>query len=317
MSDNGEPDLSDFADMWAEASEAEAGGSEDGTTDIIPEVLTGLEDETDTDNVEGEITPDAGGPDTDKPESAASDDWDWSANADRLVPVKVRGEELTVPLKELRDGYMRQQDYTRGTQEIANARRLAQWAQDVQNGFEVDPEGMLESFARAFKIDLGAPKPDPLAEVDEDLRPVYQQMQQIQQENAELRAAWEQAEQQRTIEMVRHQLEGLKTEFGEAFDPKETILVAQQYNLPLREAHYLRSARLGTPVVPPSPPTAPAVGAEVVDAAAQAAEATRLAGKAAAQGTVPKSRFKASEIATTEFNDIGELFELVASGSQT
>jgi hypothetical protein len=40
--------------------------------------------------------------------------------------VKVQGEELVVPIKEALDGYMRQQDYTRKTQETAKERKEAQ-----------------------------------------------------------------------------------------------------------------------------------------------------------------------------------------------
>jgi hypothetical protein len=39
--------------------------------------------------------------------------------------VKVQGEELVVPIKEALDGYMRQQDYTRKTQETAKERKEA------------------------------------------------------------------------------------------------------------------------------------------------------------------------------------------------
>jgi hypothetical protein len=44
----------------------------------------------------------------------------------KKAKIKVQGEELVVPLKEALEGYMRQQDYTRKTQETAKERREAQ-----------------------------------------------------------------------------------------------------------------------------------------------------------------------------------------------
>lgn len=309
-------DLSDFDDMWADAAAAEVGSTDDGTTEsleVTPEVITGLED---TDAVEGEVIP----PVADKPEGA-SDEWDWSVHADKTVPVKIGDVEESVTLKELRDGYLRQQDYTRKTQQVAQVRDLAKWAQDVQQGFEVDPAGMIEAFKRAFRVDEAA-KPDPLENIDEDLRPVYEQNLQLQQQIVQLQEAYERQEKERVLEGVKRDLEALKGEYGESFDPRETIMVAQQYNLPLREAHLLRMARTGAlsaPAAPASPPVTPQVvaGAEVVDAAVQAAEAARLAGKQAAQGSTSGRRFKASEVATDQFDDIGELFEIIQNGSSS
>jgi len=307
MPGENEVDLSDFSDMWAEASEAETGGSDTGTTDI-PEVLLGLEDESDTDAVEGEATP-AAGEAVEVPEEV----WEWSAYADKTVPVKVGDVETPVSLKELRDGYMRQQDYTQKTQLVAQQRHLAEWARDIQLGLESDPQGMIEAMARAFNVEYnGKTQVDPLADVDEDLRPVYEQNRQLQQQLQALMDRQEQIERERVVDGVRREIDGLKGEFGEAFDPKETLMLAQKYNLDLRTAHFTRIGQQYG--VKPPDPAVPVVDTAAAEAAA---EASRQAAKQAATGTVPQRRLKASEIATDQFNDIGELFELISGGSDS
>ena len=57
--------------------------------------------------------------------------------------VKVDGVEEQVSLDELRDGYQRQSDYTRKTQELASERDRLQQAEAIVNSLEADPAGTL------------------------------------------------------------------------------------------------------------------------------------------------------------------------------
>ena len=53
--------------------------------------------------------------------------------------VKIGGEEHQVSLTELQNGYQRQADYTRKTQEIAEERQRLQQAEAIASALETDP----------------------------------------------------------------------------------------------------------------------------------------------------------------------------------
>ena len=69
--------------------------------------------------------------------------------------VTVDGEQMDVSQTELINGYQRQADYTRKTQELATEReRLAQGEAIVQ-ALESDPESAVSALADAFGIRMG------------------------------------------------------------------------------------------------------------------------------------------------------------------
>ena len=53
--------------------------------------------------------------------------------------VKIDGEESEVTLKELQDGYQRQADYTRKTQELSAERDRLRHAESIVSALESDP----------------------------------------------------------------------------------------------------------------------------------------------------------------------------------
>ena len=67
--------------------------------------------------------------------------------------VKVDGAEQQVSLEELRDGYQRQSDYTRKTQELASERRRLEQAEAIVSSLESDPESTLKALSDAFGFD--------------------------------------------------------------------------------------------------------------------------------------------------------------------
>jgi hypothetical protein len=77
--------------------------------------------------------------------------------------VKVQGEELVVPVKEALEGYMRQQDYTRKTQETAKERRDAQ--EKFQKELETERNQYLSSIKVLQKATLQAAQQE-LGDVD-------------------------------------------------------------------------------------------------------------------------------------------------------
>ena len=66
--------------------------------------------------------------------------------------VKVDGEEQQVSLEELQDGYQRQADYTRKTQELADERKRLQQAEAIVSSLESNPAETLQALGEAFGI---------------------------------------------------------------------------------------------------------------------------------------------------------------------
>ena len=72
--------------------------------------------------------------------------------AGEAYTIKVDGVEEQVSLKELRDGYQRQSDYTRKTQELASERKRLEQAEAIVSSLESDPESTLKALGDAFGI---------------------------------------------------------------------------------------------------------------------------------------------------------------------
>ena len=85
--------------------------------------------------------------------------------------VKIDGEERQVTLTELQDGYQRQADYTRKTQELAEERQRLQQAEAIASALETDPAGTIAALSSAFGVTdtLPATEPNYSDGVEEDL----------------------------------------------------------------------------------------------------------------------------------------------------
>ena len=80
--------------------------------------------------------------------------------------IKVDGEESQVTLEELQDGYQRQADYTRKTQELADERRRLQQAEAIVSSLENNPAETLNALGEAFG--LVAQPPAPMRNTNDD-----------------------------------------------------------------------------------------------------------------------------------------------------
>ena len=122
--------------------------------------------------------------------------------------IKVDGVEEQVSLDELRDGYQRQSDYTRKTQELASERGRLQQAEAIVNSLEADPAGTLEALGNAFGVErtTGA-SPDPVDPWDEP-DPSEQRI-------ANLEARLEQQDRVQRRQQVEKQVEQLKGTHGD------------------------------------------------------------------------------------------------------
>lgn len=68
------------------------------------------------------------------------------------IPVKVDGQEEFVPLEEARSGFMRQADYTRKTQEVAQQRQELGWASAMKAALDQDPAATIQLLAAHYGV---------------------------------------------------------------------------------------------------------------------------------------------------------------------
>ena len=154
----------------------------------------------------------------DNPESSVEVTEEPSGEA---YTIKVDGEEQEVSLEELRDGYQRQSDYTRKTQELASERRRLQQAEAIVSSLESDPEGTLAALGDAFGVQQTPPaQPQRRDEYDYDdySDPVEPDVN--EQRIALLEARLEQQDRLHKRQQIEKQVAGLRDPYGD-FDAQE------------------------------------------------------------------------------------------------
>ena len=143
--------------------------------------------------------------------------------------VKVDGEEAQVTLEELQQGYQRQADYTRKTQEIAAERDRLQQAEAIVSALEHDPEGTLQTLAHSFNV---APITGQQVSDDE-----YAEVDPTQQKLAELEQKIARQEQMERVQRVEREVSTLQEKYGE-FNREELLNHALKNGIPNLEAAY-------------------------------------------------------------------------------
>ena len=123
--------------------------------------------------------------------------------------VKIDGQEQQVTLDELQNGYQRQSDYTRKTQELASEReRLAQGEAIVQ-ALESDPEGTISALAGAFGVGGGNQQIMPDQTEYEDLDPDEFRLRRIESSIEEQNRALRQQNLQKEVSTLRSKYDGI------------------------------------------------------------------------------------------------------------
>jgi len=123
--------------------------------------------------------------------------------------VKIDGREEQVTLNELQNGYQRQADYTRKTQELASEReRLAQGEAIVQ-ALESDPEGAITALAGAFGVGGGNQQTMPDQTEYEDLDPEEFRLRRIESSIEEQNRALRQQNLQKEVNTLRDKYDGI------------------------------------------------------------------------------------------------------------
>tara|TARA_Y100001938_G_C8054558_1_gene413717 strand:+ start:154 stop:894 length:741 start_codon:yes stop_codon:yes gene_type:complete len=163
--------------------------------------------------------------DGEETESTNVDNLDTSGEvatepAEESYTVIVDGDEAEVSLSELRDGYQRQSDYTRKTQELASERKRLQQAEAIVSSLESDPAGTLTALQDAFGL-TGTPAPVPTSpdpySTDWDEEPTVDPN---AERIANLEARLEMQDRVHRKEQVEKQVVALKQRYGD-FDANE------------------------------------------------------------------------------------------------
>jgi hypothetical protein len=139
----------------------------------------------------------------------------------KYVKVKVDGEELDVPFNEALQGYQRQADYTRKTQELASQREQLQFAQTLQQALETNPSATIELLTRHYGADTAnqmvadAGGVAPSVQVSEFDDPLEQRIWETEQRIA-------QYEQERASDQLQKEIGRLQSTY-EDFEPQEVV----------------------------------------------------------------------------------------------
>ena len=145
--------------------------------------------------------------------------------------VKIDGEEQQVTLEELPQGYQRQADYTRKTQEIAAERDRLQQAEAIVSALEHDPEGTLQTLAHSFNV-TSISQQNSNSEVSE-----YEEIDPTQKKLVELESKIAKQEQVQRVQRVEREVNTLQEKYGE-FDRQELLNHALKNGIPNLEAAY-------------------------------------------------------------------------------
>ena len=162
---------------------------------------------------------------TDSPDSSVEVQQEPAGGA---YTVKVDGSEEQVSLDELRDGYQRQADYTRKTQELASERSRLQQAEAIVQSLEADPAGTLEALGDAFGVARATGEPTGVVDPWDEPDPNEQRL-------ATLEARLEQQDRVHRRQQVEKQVETLKGSYGE-FNASELYQHALKHKIGNLEA---------------------------------------------------------------------------------
>lgn len=221
----------------------------DGGDDTSPEVLSRNanvhfgDDDTDTDTevdveVDDSEVDDSQDIDSDTDDGledqddAPEDTFDFDSIKDKTVSVTVNGETFEVPLAELRNGYMRQADYTRKTQQVAAQNELVRWAQELQEAFRVDPAGSLKYLQEQF----GLQDDKQYSDLDPEFEPIVNELKQTRRELAELKRQQEEVAWERANADVQSELNQMKSRYQD-FDPLQVLPIAIDNKLTMEMAY--------------------------------------------------------------------------------
>lgn len=162
---------------------------------------------------------------------------DPSAFDGKYVKVKVDGEDVSVPFGEAIQGYQRQADYTRKTQELASQREQLGYAQTLQQALESNPQETIELLTRHYGV---ATANQMVADAQSEPQ-VPQFDDPLEQRIWETEQRIQQYEQERANEQLRNEIGRLQSTY-EDFNAQEVVRLALQNNTTDLEGTYKQIA---------------------------------------------------------------------------
>ena len=139
----------------------------------------------------------------------------WDEYADKPVKLTVDGEEIEVPLSEALNGYQRQADYTRKTQELSEQRRQVQFGAALQEALQKNPKETLDLLSQHYGLNQQAPSEEEELYMD----PVEKQYRQLEQRVQAF-------EQQKAMDELERTVQSLEQKYGSDFDANEVVAKA-------------------------------------------------------------------------------------------
>jgi hypothetical protein len=131
-----------------------------------------------------------------------------------------------ITLDEAKNGYLRQSDYTKKTQELAEMRSRLAEAEAITEALRSDPISTLNALSEAFGVDFRAEANDPFADMDPEMARISVLEQKIaQQENAARQAT------------IDAELSNMHQQFGE-FNDQELFAHAIKGNFQSLQSAY-------------------------------------------------------------------------------
>lgn len=251
-----------------------------GDTDDL-EISSEVSDETEDDDDSLDLDVDDDNDDAEdidpEEDDATEPEFDFDRVKNQLVTIKVNGETIQVPLDEVRNGYMRQADYTRKTQQVAADMQVVDWARAIQREFQTNPEGAVKYLAQQFNVRL-VDEPDPYEDIDPEFKPVIDELNATRRELAEMKA-WRESQENVAVQReVQAELDAVRAKYSD-FDPQVVLPIAIENGLTMEKAYKLwRADQMENETA------AAAEARRVAEAAALKREKARSTGKKVASG---------------------------------
>lgn len=145
--------------------------------------------------------------------------------------VKVDGEEMDVPVKEALQGYQRQADYTRKTQELSQRAEQVQFWETVDRAMQADPQATLAFLQNQYGIGQAQVAANTAYSEPEDDWFADPSEKRIAQLESQLQSVQQHFEQQQASQLLDRVVGDLQQRYGEDFNPKEVISEAVRRNI--------------------------------------------------------------------------------------
>jgi len=312
----------DLAEMF---DEAVAQDEDSEVTAIVEPVVENPDAGADSDETpEDDLADDTDNTDEVPEASVVAETFDWTEHSDQNVTVKVQGKDVTMTLRQAMDNGMMREDYSQKTAALAADAKLVDWAKDVQDSFNRDPEGTLEAFRQAFGIQnspsvVQEPVADPYEDLDPETAQIMRAFDQklasvtdhYENEIQGLRAESGQRTHERLVQEAQNEMAGLKSQFSDAgykMDELEVLQIATADNVSLSTAASVWAGR-NLIAGGKTASTVAQIAADAASGRKSDDDASRLAAKKSASSTVTK-RYAAGEVSVDDFDTISDLFEI-------